>query len=104
MLTKSLILQKLKEFKPLFKKEDVKILGLFGSYARGTEKSSSDIDVLIETMPPFLQKNIGWDAFVKLDELRNILQKSFQTKVDIVDKQGLLDHNNTYILEKTIYV
>ncbi len=104
MLTKLTILEKLKELKPLFEKEDVKLLGLFGSYSRNTAKESSDIDILIETMPSFLEKNIGWDAFVKLDELKNILQNTFGKKVDIVDKQGLLDHNNTYILNKTIYV
>ncbi len=104
MLTKKSILEKLKELKPLFEKEDVKILGLFGSYSRDTAKESSDIDILIETTPAFLQKNIGWDAFVKLDELKEILQKTFMKKIDIVDKQGLLDHNNTYILNKVIYV
>ena len=104
MLTKNTILKKLKELKPLFEKEDVKLLGLFGSYSRDEAKEDSDIDILIETTPKFLKKHIGWEAFVKLDELKNILQKSFNKKVDIVDKQGLLDHNNTYILNKAIYV
>jgi predicted nucleotidyltransferase len=104
MLSQLTILEKLKELKPLFEKEGVKLLGLFGSYSCGTAKENSDIDILIETTPSFLEENIGWDAFVKLDELKDILQNTFGKKVDIVDKQGLIDHNNTYILNKTIYV
>ncbi|PHS57631.1 MAG: nucleotidyltransferase [Sulfurimonas sp.] len=104
MLTKNTILKKLKELKPLFEKEDVNLLGLFGSYSRDEAKEDSDIDILIETTPVFLEKYIGWEAFIKLDELRDILQKTFNKNIDIVDKQGLLDHNNTYILNKTIYV
>ena len=36
--------------------------------------------------------------------LRDILKDSLGKDIDIVDKQGLLDHNNTFILEKAIYV
>jgi len=104
MLTKQIILHKLKELQPLFEKENVTILGLFGSYSRDEADESSDIDILIETSPTFLQKHIGWDAFVKLDELKEILQKAFMKKIDMTDKQGLIDHNNSYILSKVIYV
>jgi len=104
ILAKSDILLKLKQLQPLFEKEHVKLLGLFGSYSRDEAKEDSDVDILIETTPLFLEKNRGWDAFVKLDDLRDILKKSFGKNIDIVDKQGLLDHKNTLILEKTIYV
>ncbi len=103
-MTKEYILDKLKELQPLFEKEDVHILGLFGSYSRNEANENSDIDILIETSPDFLQKNIGWDAFVKLDELKEVLQKTFMKNIDIIDKQGLLDHKNNYILDKVIYV
>jgi len=104
ILTQSNILATLKELQPMFKKEHVNLLGLFGSYSRDEAKEDSDIDILIETTPEFLAKYKGWDAFVKLDELRDILKNSLGKDIDIVDKQGLLDHNNTFILEKTIYV
>jgi len=104
MLTKQTILDKLKELQPLFAKEDVNILGLFGSYSRDEADENSDIDILIETSPIFIEKNIGWDAFVKLDTLRDILQKTFRKKIDLIDKQGLQDHQNNYILNKVIYV
>ena len=103
-MTKEYILKELKKLQPLFNKEGVNILGLFGSYSRDEATQNSDIDILIETTPKFLNNNIGWDAFVKLDELKDLLKEKFKKNIDFADKQGLLDHNNTYILNKTIYV
>jgi len=104
VINKNVILQTLKKFQPIFSKEDVKLLGLFGSYARDEARENSDIDILIETTPSFLKKNRGFSAFVKLDELRELLKQSLGRDVDIVDKRGLLDNNNTFILNRTIYV
>jgi predicted nucleotidyltransferase len=104
MLSKESILKKLKELQPEFEKEDVKLLGLFGSYSRDDANDESDIDILIETTPNFLKKHIGWEAYVKLDELKEILKNQFHTNIDFVDKQGLIDHNNTHILSNTTYV
>ncbi len=94
----------LKELKPIFEKDNVKLLGLFGSYARNEAKEDSDIDILIETTPIFLENNRGFSAFSKLDELRKILKESFGKDIDIVDKQGLIANNNSFILDRTIYV
>ena len=104
ILTKDIIINTLKELQPSFKKEGVNLLGFFGSYSRDEAKDTSDIDILIETTPKFIQNNIGLKAFTKLNELKIILANKFKKDIDIVDKQGLLDHNNTYILSKAIYV
>ncbi|MEA3554404.1 MAG: nucleotidyltransferase domain-containing protein [Campylobacterota bacterium] len=104
ILDQSSILSKLKELQPIFKKEHVNLLGLFGSYSRNEAKEDSDIDILIETTPEFLKNNRGFSAFSKLDELRDILKQSLGKNIDIVDKQCLLDYGNTFILKKTIYV
>ena len=103
-LYKNTILSKLKEMNPTYEKDGIKLLGLFGSYARDEATESSDIDILIETTPLFLEKYRGLRAYVKLDEIKNDLKKIFKKNIDIVDKQGLLQHNNTYILNKAIYV
>ena len=103
-MNKKEILKTLKSFQPIFKQEDINLLGLFGSYARDEATKDSDIDILIETTPAFLTKHRGWDAILKLDELKDILKQSLGKEIDIVDKQGLLQHNNHYILDKTIYV
>ena len=103
-MTKEYILKELTKLQPIFNKEGVNILGLFGSYSRDEATQDSDIDILIETTPKILNDNIGWDAYVKLDELKDLLKEKFQKNIDFADKQGLLDHNNTYILNKAIYV
>ena len=103
-MTKNEILDKLKQLKPLFSKEGIVLLGLFGSYANNSSNEDSDIDILVETTPKFLEKYRGFKAFSKLDEFREILSNEFNKNIDLVDKQGLLQHKNTYILDKTIYV
>ena len=66
---------------PTLKKYGVKRASLFGSYSRGEENSSSDIDLLIE--PP---ANMGLFAFVRLkSELEDVLKK----EVDLVTFNGL---------------
>lgn len=53
---------------------------IFGSYARGVQKKSSDIDILIQ-----LTKNRGWAfAGVKL-----ALEKELKRKVDILSYNGI---------------
>ena len=104
MIDKSFILSKLQEFKPQFERDGVLLLGLFGSYSQDRANEESDIDILIETTPAFLKTYRGFKAFSKLDELKLILQKTFNKEIDFTDRQGLLQHKNAYILDKTIYV
>lgn len=104
ILTKNTILTTLKNMQPIFKQEGVNLLGLFGSYSRDEARIDSDIDILIETTPQFSKINRGFSAYTKLTELKSILEKTFEKNIDFTDKQGLLDHNNTYILNKVIYV
>jgi len=57
----------------IFSKYNLKRIGIFGSYARD-EENANDIDILIED-------NIDSDKLIQLKEL---LENSFQKKVDIV--------------------
>ncbi len=104
ILTKDTILAKLKNMQPVFEKEGVNLLGLFGSYSRDEAQEDSDIDILIETTPKFLEIHGGFRAYSKLADLKVILENFFNKDVDFTDKQGLIDHNNTYILKKAIHV
>lgn len=56
-------------------KYGVLILGLFGSYARGEESETSDVDILVE-----IEKPIGLDFIELWDELERLLG----IKVDLV--------------------
>lgn len=103
-LNSEIILKKLKDINPSIEKDGIKLLGLFGSYSRNEATDKSDIDILIETTPYFLEQYKGLQAFTKLEELKINLENIFHKNVDIVDKQGLIQNNNKYILNKAIYV
>lgn len=103
-MTKENILQTLKELKPKYEAEGFEILGLFGSYARNEAKESSDIDILIETKKEFLEKYRGFHAFAKFEDIKEELKAVLHKEIDFVDRQGLLQRGNNYILTKAIYV
>ena len=98
------ILEILKQQQQLFESEGVKILGLFGSYARNEATDRSDIDVLIETTPTFLKNHIGFHAFSRLEELKKILEEKLHKNVDFADKTSLGKLGKEYILKSSIYV
>ena len=69
------------EIKDLLKRNNVTMLGLFGSYARGEESEESDLDFIIK-----FSKNNGLLALIKLKrELSEILGK----KVDLLTERSI---------------
>lgn len=58
------IIKKLKNILPVLK-QDFKVaeIGIFGSYARGEQKASSDIDILVE----FKGNGIGLFKFMDME-------------------------------------
>jgi hypothetical protein len=96
MITKSDILSKLAELKPiLYKDFSVKEIGLFGSYSDNTNTTESDIDILIE-----LEKPIGWKFFT----LEIYLEKVFNKKIDLVTKNALKEQIREDILNQVNFV
>lgn len=99
MKTKEEILNTLKEIKPVLCKDYyIKNLGLFGSYVRGENSETSDIDVLIEydeTKPFSLFTLIGLEHF---------LTEFFGIKVDLVNKKSIKPALKENILNEVIFV
>ena len=96
MITKSEIVNKLKELKPkLYSDYSVKEIGLFGSYSDNTFTESSDIDLLIE-----LEKPIGWKFF----SLELYLESVFEKKIDLVTKNALKHQIKDIILKQVDYI
>jgi predicted nucleotidyltransferase len=59
MITGRQIIEQLSALKPQLQKEfAVKTIGLFGSFADGSQTEQSDIDILVE-----LERPIGWKFF-----------------------------------------
>ena len=75
---------------------NVKSLGIFGSYARGTAKQKSDIDILVDfTEAP--------DFFTFL-QLEYLLEKLLGLKVDLVTRKALKQVIKQDILKETIFI
>ena len=90
---KGVLLQHKAELREKFK---VKTLGVFGSYVRGEQKSSSDVDVLVEFEVP-----VGLFEFMKLE---NYLSDLLGVKVDLVSKKALKPHIGEHILQEVIMI
>ncbi len=77
-------------------KHYVKSIGIFGSYLRGDQKETSDVDILVEFDRP-----IGLIEFVKL---KNHLSDLLGVNVDLVMKKALKPRIGERILKEVLYV
>ncbi len=75
----------------------VRTLGVFGSYVRGEEKPTSDLDVLVE----FDDRPMGLFKFV---ELENYLSDTLGVRVDLVEKKGLKPRIGQRILAEVVAI
>ena len=71
-------------------------LGVFGSFVRGEQKSTSDIDILIDYKEG--------TSILTLGGLQYLLTELFGTKIDIVMKKTLKKRIGKQILSEIIYV
>jgi len=100
----TVLLDKIKEKKRLLLEDGFEIIGVFGSYARGDETKNSDIDLLYDIKPIFTQKYKGFQAFAKLNEIREELKKTFGKDVDIATIDNPSKTFKEYALKDIIYV
>ncbi len=81
MLTKEQVIEMLRKELPYFvSRYGVKRIGLFGSYAKGTQAEDSDVDVVVEFDRP-----IG----LKFVEFGDYLEKILGRKTDILTPAGI---------------
>ena len=74
----------------------VRKIGIFGSFAKGTQKIGSDLDILIE-----FEKPVGFVRFMKLESK---LSELSGIKVELVTKNALKPYIGQHILREVIYV
>ncbi len=103
---KEAIIDKLSEIKPILQKDGIKIIGIFGSYARDDYTQESDIDILYELDDPekFAKEYNGWGAFTKLAQTKEYISKKLGRKVDFVSKDSLNRVGKRFILKDLHYV
>lgn len=98
------LLDKIKIEKQKLLKDGFKIVGVFGSYVKNTQTKDSDLDLLYDIEPTFVEKYSGFEAFSKLSQIKEDLQKSLNLKVDI----ATIDNNSRtfkkYALKDVLYV
>jgi len=88
------ILGILDENRDAIKAFGVRRLGLFGSYARGEDTETSDLDFIVE----FEKKT--FDAYM---DLKAFLEKLFHRKVDLVLTDAIKPRLRTTILNEAVY-
>jgi predicted nucleotidyltransferase len=71
-------------------------IGIFGSFVRGEQQKTSDVDVLVDFARP-----VGFVTFIKLE---NRLEEILGRKVDLVTRKALKPHIGRRILDEVRYV
>jgi hypothetical protein len=83
--------------KPILRRRfRVKEIGIFGSFVRGEQKDTSDLDLLIDFEEP-----IGLIRYVGL---QNYLSDRVGERVDLITKSGLKPRIGRHILKEVIYL
>jgi len=84
---------KIREVKNKYKHEGFEIVGVFGSYAKGNADKFSDIDIAYSVNYSRFDQQFkgGFAKILRIDEIKEELQKRLQLKVDFVS----LNSNNS---------
>lgn len=97
MYSLEVILDKLKQKKPeLEKRYAVSELGVFGSFARGDQQQTSDIDILVD----FSSRIDGFQYIRMAHELEDL----FEQKIDVVSRKGIKSKYLPFVEKSLIHV
>jgi hypothetical protein len=80
----------------VLKKHGVKKAGIFGSYARGEENKSSDIDILIEPAQGM--------SLLDIVILEKLLKKLVKKKIDLLTYNGISPYLKECILNEEVRI
>jgi len=76
------------------KRYGVKKIGVFGSYVRGEEKETNDIDILVEFEKP------TYDNFI---DLVFFLEELLRKKVDLVTPKGISPYISPVVEQEVVW-
>ena len=83
------VLERLRQFEPALRVRGVRHAALFGSVARGDERATSDIDILIEIDPAANMTAFDYAG------LKSYISGLFDRPVDVVNRDSLKAHIHT---------
>jgi len=95
---------KISEMKRKYEQEGFIILGVYGSFARGEDSEKSDVDILYELKPDFIDSYGGLGAVERIEEIRQEMEKEFGREIDLACRSSLNRVNKKYILSEVVYV
>ena len=96
MKSKEEILKTMKKELPYLKEKfKVRSIGIFGSFVRGEQTKTSDLDLLVEFDAPV--------GFFKFIDLEDYLSEKLRVKVDLVTPEALKPLIKSHIIEEAVY-
>lgn len=78
----------------------VKMIAIFGSFARGEQTSNSDIDLLVQLKPPNQRPPLGLKWFA----LEEQLSQKAGRPVELINNEGLSPHIRPFIEEEKVII
>ena len=103
-MTQVEVINKLQKLKKELKNDGFIIDGIFGSYARNSFTKDSDIDIVYHLENLFYQQNSGFVGFLKLEEIKELLSKTLNKRIDLSSKNSFSNTAKKYILKEIVYV
>lgn len=98
MITKEQIVRSITSTKPELERFGIRNIGLFGSYVRGEQSKTSDIDILIDFEPD----KENYDNYMAVYD---IIERLFiNERVEVITKNGLSPYIGPKILNEVLYV
>ena len=95
MKIKTSLIERIKpKILPILRKNRIRKAGVFGSYAQGKPKKTSDIDIVIEFN----------GSLLTLVRIERELQKALKRKVDLLTYKGINPHIREKILSEEIRI
>jgi predicted nucleotidyltransferase len=94
---KQSIIKQLRSHRLTIRNFGVRKLGLFGSFVHNSQRSSSDVDLLIE----FEKGKKNFDNFIQLNFY---LEEVLKRRVEIVTTESLSPYIGPYVLKEVEYV
>jgi uncharacterized protein len=93
------ILEKIKGVKPVLENEyQVEEVGVFGSYVRGEQNLTSDVDILVS-----LRQGHSM-GLIEFSGLKEFLSNVLGIEVDLITKKGIKPALKKFILNEVVYL
>jgi uncharacterized protein len=95
-MTRKTVITRIRKHRAQLEKLGVKSLSLFGSVARGEERSDSDVDILVEFR--------GRATFDRYMDTKFYLEDLLGRKVDLVTPKAIKPRMKPYIMRDLVHV